>query len=95
MKFIFPQNYNFTPKILGIIEYSVAIFDIIWSIIIFGIVNIFFSSLNIKIFLCIIFIFPILIFSIVGINGENMLYVISYIIKYYVKQKVILYHKNP
>ena len=95
MKFIFPQNYNFTPKILGIIEYSVAIFDIIWSIIIFGIVNIFFSSLNIKIFLCIIFIFPILIFSIVGINGENMLYVISYIIKYYIKQKVILYHKNP
>ena len=32
MKFIFPQNYNFNSKILGIIEYSSILLDIVWAI---------------------------------------------------------------
>ena len=35
MKFIFPQNYNFKNKLLGIIDYSTAFFNIFWYVIIF------------------------------------------------------------
>ena len=94
MKFVFPQNYNFNSKILGIIEYSSAILVLVWGIIIFGVVNLIFNSLNVKIFLFIILVFPVMIFSIVGINGENILYVFSYIIKYILKQKVLFFDKN-
>lgn len=94
MKFVFPQNYNLNSKILGIIDYSTAIVDLIWGIFIFVLVNIFFDALTIKIFGFIIFVLPVFIFSIVGINGENMVYVMIYMIKYLFKQKIILYEKN-
>ena len=69
MNFIFPQNYNFKNKILGIIDYSTAILNVSWFSILLIIVNILFNDINIKIFLIIIFYFPILIFSIIGFNG--------------------------
>ena len=94
MKFIFPQNYNLNSKLFGIIDYSVVIFDVTWSGIIFILLNLIFNNLNIKIFLFIIFVFPILILSIVGINGENILYVSKYMIKFIFRQKVLLYEKN-
>ena len=58
--------------------------------------NIIFSSfkLSIKLFLCIILIFPIVILSIVGVDGENFLYFLSYVLKYIFKQKLYLYEKN-
>ena len=51
MKFIIPQNYKFKNKILGIIDYPTAIFNIIWNIIIYFILknNIFFKKVNFKI----------------------------------------------
>ena len=94
MKFIFPQNYDFNSKIFGIIDYSSAIFDLVWGIIVYGIVNLLFISLNVKIFFFIILVFPIFIFSVVGISGENILYVMNYIIKYILKQKVLLFGKS-
>ena len=94
MKFIFPQNYNFKTKILGMIDYSTAILIITWSIIIFFLINILFENINIKIFLNVSLIFPVIILSIVGINGENIIYVSNYIIKYIFKQKLYLYNKK-
>ena len=44
MKFIFPQNYNFNSKILGLFDYSAAILDLIWGALIFGLVNLFLNS---------------------------------------------------
>ena len=44
MKFIFPQNYNFNSKFLGIIEYNVLILNIIWCTFIFCLINIFFNN---------------------------------------------------
>ena len=35
MKFIFPQNYSFKSKFLGIIEYNVLILNIIWCAFVF------------------------------------------------------------
>ena len=51
MKFIFPQNYNFNSKILGIIEYSSILLDIVWAIFLWIILSLNFVTLNIKIFL--------------------------------------------
>ena len=94
MKFIFPQNYNLNSKLFGIIDYSTAILDVIWSGFIFIILNLFFNNLNIKIFLFIILVLPILILSVVGINGENIIYVTKYMLKFIFRQKVLLYEKN-
>lgn len=94
MKFIFPQNYNFKNKILGIIDYTTLIFNIIWIALTVFLLNIIFNNLNIKIFFTIIFCFPIIILSLIGFNGENILYVFSYMFKYIFKQKLYLYNKH-
>ena len=75
MKFIFPQNYDFSTKLFGLIDYSTAILNVVWSGLIFILVNLIFQNLNIKIFLFIVFSFPVLLFSVIGINGENVIYV--------------------
>lgn len=93
LKFIFPQNYNFKSKILGFIDYSTAIIDIMWGALTFGLLNILPFNLNFKIFIFVILVFPVLIISIVGFNGENIVSVCSYIIKYIIKPKVLLYKK--
>ena len=93
MKFIFPQNYNFKNKILGIIDYSTAILNILWYIIIFAILHFFIKNWNIKIFLFISLCFPLTIFSIVGFNGEPVVYVFKYISKYLLRPKLYLFKK--
>lgn len=93
MKFIIPQNYNFKNKIFGLIDYSTAIFNIIWYSLIFFIINLLFKDWNIKIFLLICFCLPITLFSILGFNGEPILYVLKYILKFIFKPKLYLYKK--
>ena len=94
MKFIIPQNYNFKNKILGIIDYTTAFINIFWYALILLIVNILFRDLTIKIFLFIIFCFPLLLFSFFGFNGENIFYLFIYMSKFLLKQKLYLYSKN-
>ena len=93
MKFIIPQNYKFNTKILGLIDYQTAILNVIWGGIIIAILNLLFTSLNIKIFLFIVLVFPVLIFSIVGINGENIINVIIYMSKFILRPKLLFYSK--
>ena len=85
MKFIFPQNYNFKNKILGIIDYSVAIFNILWDLFIIFLLHFIFL---------IIFGFPVLLLSISGIHGENLIYILIYFFKFLFKQKIIFYTKT-
>ena len=94
MKFIFPQNYDFNTKLFGLIDYSTAILNAIWSGFILIMINLLFKSISIKIFIFIIFSLPVLLFSIIGINGENIIYVGSYLLKYFLKQKIYFYEKN-
>lgn len=91
MKFIFPQNYNFNHKLLGIFDSSTVIFNFIWGLFTFCLISLIFSNINIKIFLLIILNFPVLLFSIVGFNHENILYVFYYIIKFIKNPKIYLY----
>lgn len=93
MKFIFPQNYKFNRKILGIIDYSTAIIDVILAVIVLGIVNLFNLNIKIKIFIFIVLFFPTILFSIVGFNGESIVNVFLYLIKYIMKPKLLLYKK--
>lgn len=94
MKFIFPQNYNFKSKIFGFIDYSTAIIDAVWGVIVFGIVNLFKIGLTYKIVIFIIMVFPVFLLSIVGLNGENIVNVCNYLIKYLLKPKVLLFRSN-
>ncbi len=91
MKFIIPQNYDFSSKLFGIIDYSTVIFNVIWDLLTFCIISFFVSNLYIKIFVMVILCFPILLFSIIGFNHENILYVLLYIIKFFTKPKIYLY----
>jgi len=91
MKFIIPQNYTFSSKLFGFIDYSTAIINIIWYIFVFCIVNFILSSLFFKIFVFIILCFPIFLFSLIGFNHENILYVLLYILKFVFSQKIYLY----
>lgn len=93
MKFIFPQNYKFNTKLLGIMDYQTAVINLIWGGIVFLIVNTIFKSLSLKICLFIIAMFPMLIFSIVGINGDNLTCVVIYMSKFIIKPKLLFYSK--
>lgn len=94
MKFIFPQNYQFKNKLFGIIDYPTIFINIIWYIFVFLLINLFFSNITIKIFLFITFCFPLFLFSLIGFNGENFVYVLFYIIKFLLKQKLFFYDKS-
>ena len=94
MKFIFPQNYTFKNKLLGFIDYSTAIINIIWILIVFSIFYFIFSSISMTIFFGIIFCFPIVLLSISSLNGENILYVLSYLLKFFFKTKLLFFTKN-
>lgn len=93
MKFIFPQNYCFKNKLFGFLDYSTAIFNIIFYIIIFLILNLFKLSFTLKISCFIIICLPIFLFSIVGFNHENILYVSLYIIKFLMNRKIYFFLK--
>lgn len=91
MKFIFPQNYKFNNKILGIIDYSTAIVNIIWYILVFIVINFIFNSIKIKIFIFILLCFPFFLISVIGFNHENIISVIIYVIKFLKNRKIYLY----
>ena len=94
MKFVFPQNYDLNTKLFGILDYSAAIVDAVWGVIVLGLINIFIRRLTYKIFAFIILVFPVVIFSVVGVEGENLLYFLAYVLKYIFKQKLYLFEKK-
>lgn len=94
MNFIIPRNYKFKNKILGIIDYPTAIFNIIWNVAIYFLLKNISASIPFKIFIFSTFSFPILLLTIIGFNNESPIYTIKYIIKFLFKQKIYLYKKN-
>lgn len=93
MHFIFPKNYNFKPKLFGIIEYTTAILDSIIALFIYVFVNFIFTSITLKIYFFIIIFLPILLISILGINKESIISVFIYMFKFIKNQNVYLYKK--
>ena len=94
MKFIFPQNYKFKNKLFGIIDYTTIFVNVVWSALVFLIVFLIIQDWSFRIFLVITFSFPLLLFSIVGFQGENIVYVLSYLLNFIVCQKLFFFKKN-
>ncbi len=93
MKFIFPQNYTFNTKFLGIIDYSSIFLNFIWWLIIFIITKIFNFKLLLTIIFFIITCLPILLISLFGVNQENIVYIMKYVFIFFKKPKIYLYKK--
>ena len=73
MKYIFPTNYNFKNKLFGFMDYSTAVFNVLWALFTFIFINILPITLNIKIGVFITLCFPLLLFSFFGFNNENII----------------------
>ena len=93
LKFIFPQNYKFNTKLFGILDAQTALVSAVWAGIIYLVINFIFKSLYLKIFLFIVTVFPIVIFSIVGVNGENIINVAMYMTKFIMRRRIMFYNK--
>lgn len=91
MKFIFPKNYNFKSKILGVIDYSTAIFNLVILFVIFFILNLLIKDISVKIFFIILLYLPILLLSMFCSQNESIVFVIFYIIKFLLKPRIYLY----
>jgi len=94
LKFIFPQNYQFQTKLFGLVDYGTAIFDIVYTILVFSILNFLFSSFQIKLSLLIIFVLPVFIISLTGFYRDSIISVLCYITKFIVNRKIYFYEKN-
>ena len=94
MKFIIPQNYTFKNKLLGFMDYSTAIFNVIWAGFVLLIAYILPVPINVKIGFFITLYFPLLLFSFFGFNNENILYVMFYLFKFMKNSKVYFYSKD-
>lgn len=94
MKFIFPQNFSFKNKLFGFIDYSTVILNIIWDFFIFCFLDLFIINISYKISIFIILCFPLFLFSVIGFNHENFVYVLIYLFKYLFNQKIYFYNKN-
>ena len=93
MKFIFPQNYNFTNKLFGFIDYTTIILNIIWGLLIFSFVYFFIPNITLKIGLFIVLFLPFALFSIIGFNHERILYILIYLYFYVSRPKMYLFKK--
>lgn len=91
MKFIFPRNYNFKNKILGVIDYSTAIFNLILLFLIYFLISIFIKNLSSKLLFLIIFYFPIFLLTLFCSQNESVVFMFFYIIKFLLKPKIYLY----
>ena len=91
--YIFPQNYNFKNKFFGFIDYSTIIFNVIWYLFIYSLFSFIIKSFYFKICLFIIFSFPVFLVTITGINNENILYIIFYLLKFFKNRQIYLYSK--
>ena len=93
MKFIFPQNYKFNSKLFGLIDIQTAVVSTIWAGIMYLMVNLLLKSLYIKVCVFIITVFPVAIFSIVGVNGENIINIAIYMTKFIMRRRIMFYSK--
>lgn len=94
MKFIFPQNYHFQAKLFGLIDYGTAIFNMVYTILVFSILNFLFTSFQVKLSLLIIFVLPVFIISLTGFYRESIVSVLAYMIKFIINRKIYFYEKN-
>ncbi|MBP3284670.1 MAG: hypothetical protein J6M02_04145 [Clostridia bacterium] len=93
-QFIFPANYNRKEKFLGMVEYKTIIVIASWGAFLFYLLKFFGWAWIVKVYVFLIFFGIPSIFLLVGFNGENMLDVVRYLVKYSVSPKEYVYRKK-
>ncbi len=91
MTYIIPQNYNFKPKLFGILDYPTAILNVSIIVILILFLRLIPFALVVK---CIIFIvcyLPLFLVSIFGFYNENFILIFLYVFKYLISPKVFIY----
>lgn len=94
MNFIIPKNYNFKNKLFGIIDYTTAIFNTIWNVLLYFILKNIEITISIKICIFSSISFPVLLLTLIGFNNESPIYTIKYLLNYLKSQKVFLFKKE-
>lgn len=94
MNFIFPKNYNFSFKLMGMFSYVSILVNIIWAGFVYLLVSLFFSSFIIKLYGFIILFLPVCLFTLLNKSNENILSVMFFLVKYLVRSKVYFYDKR-
>lgn len=94
MKYIIPKNYDFKPKLFGIIEYRFGIFVLSLSFILIFILNNINILAIIKIQILLLIIIPILMIGTIGVRGEKLFDILKILLLYALKQKVFFFSKE-
>lgn len=93
VKYIIPKNYDFKPKLFGIIEYKLGVFVsalILILILIFKNINI---AAIMKLQIIITIVAPIIMLGTIGVRGEKFFDIFKLLLSYYLKPKVYFYTK--
>lgn len=93
LKYIIPKNYDITPKILGTFEFYSLLITLFAVIITFVIISLFNITLINKISICIIINLPIFLLLNFGIESENILFIITYLVIFLFSRKTYIYDK--
>ena len=92
-KFLFPLNYKYSLKFLGLIEYKILLPISIFIGVIIFILYILKIDFFVSFGIVILFGLPPLLILSTGINGQPAIPYFVAIIKYYKSQKIYLYGK--
>lgn len=93
-QYIFPANYNRKEKLLGMIEYKTLIVIGGWGGILLYLLKLFSWNWVIKLYIFLLLFGIPSIFLLIGFNGENMVDVMVYLIKYLIAPKAYVYQKK-
>ena len=92
--YIIPHNYCDNGKILGIVEkqslYTAAAWFAPVSFLNFRFLQ---FSVDVRIFVEIIFVIPPTLFILIGVGGDTLIDFIKYVYRYYSRGKIYLYEK--
>ena len=94
MNFIFPKNYNYTFKFLGMFSYFSIFINVIWGMLVYFFISILFGSFIVKLYAFIILFLPVCLFTLLNKSNENILLVLYFLIKYIVRPKVFYFDKR-
>ena len=91
MKFIVPKNYNYHLKILGVIDYPTAIFNLVILALLWIVLSPLLTNILRKTAVVIILYLPILLITIVESQNESPVYRMYYLLKFLLGPKIYLY----
>lgn len=92
-KYFFPLNYNYSGKLLGIIEYKLLLPIGLYAFILFLVLKQIPLNIFTKIVLFIIFFLPITLVLNSNVNSEPFYQFMLAIIKHFIHRKIYLYKR--